>query len=95
MDCSPPGSSAHGILQAKILEWVSAPFSRGPSRPRDPNQVSCMGRRIPHHRGTWEAQETIDIRMLDVVLSLNESLPDLLSGISVSGEEGLDWALRR
>ena len=54
-----------------------------------------MGRRIPHHRGTWEAQETIDTRMLDVVLSLNESLPDLLSGISVSGEEGLDWALRR
>ena len=95
MDCSPPGSSVHGILQAKILEWVSAPFSRGSSRPRDPNQVSCMGRQIPQHRGTWEAHETIDTRMLDMVLSLNESLPDLLSGISVSGEEGLDWAFGR
>ena len=31
MDCSPPGSSAHGILQARILEWVAMPFSRGSS----------------------------------------------------------------
>ena len=54
-----------------------------------------MGRQIPQHRGTWEAHETIDTRMLDMVLSLNESLPDLLSGISVSGEEGLDWAFVR
>jgi len=29
MDCSPPGSSVHGILQAKILEWVAMPSSRG------------------------------------------------------------------
>ena len=35
MDCSPPGSSAHGILQARILEWVAMPSSRGSSRPRD------------------------------------------------------------
>ena len=35
MDCSPPGSSVHGILQARILEWVSIPFSRGSSWPRD------------------------------------------------------------
>ena len=31
MDCGPPGSSAHGILQARILEWVAISFSRGPS----------------------------------------------------------------
>ena len=35
MDCSPPGSSARGILQAKILEWVAIPFSRRSSPPRD------------------------------------------------------------
>ena len=35
MDCSPPGSAAHGILQARILEWLAIPFSRGSSRPRD------------------------------------------------------------
>ena len=35
MGCSPPGSSVHGILQARILEWVAISFSRGSSRPRD------------------------------------------------------------
>ena len=35
MDCNPPGSSVHGILQARILEWVAFPFSRGSSQPRD------------------------------------------------------------
>ena len=35
MDCSPPGSSVHGILQAKIWEWVAIPFSRGSFQPRD------------------------------------------------------------
>ena len=35
MDYSPPGSSVHGILQARILEWVAMPFSRGTSQPRD------------------------------------------------------------
>ena len=41
MDCSLPGSSVNGILQARILEWVAIPFSRGSSQPRDPTQVSC------------------------------------------------------
>ena len=35
MDCSPPGSSVHGILQAAILEWVVISLSRGSSQPRD------------------------------------------------------------
>ena len=35
MDCSPPGSCVHGILQARILEWVAMPYSRGSSPPRD------------------------------------------------------------
>ena len=42
MDCSPLGSSVHGILQARILEWVAIPFSRGPSWPRDGTWVSCI-----------------------------------------------------
>ena len=37
MDCSLPGSSVHGILQARILEWVAISYSRGSSRPRDQN----------------------------------------------------------
>ena len=39
-NCSPPGSSVPEILQARILEWVAIPFSRGSSRPRDRTQVS-------------------------------------------------------
>ena len=42
MDCSLPSSSVHGILQARILEWVAIPFSRGSSQPRDRTQVSCI-----------------------------------------------------
>ena len=48
-NCSPPGSSVHGILQARISEWVAMPFSRGSSCSRDRTQVSyvsCMGRWI-------------------------------------------------
>ena len=42
MDCSAPGSSIHGILQTKILEWVAILFSRGSSRPRDRTWVACI-----------------------------------------------------
>ena len=48
--CSPPGSSVHGDFQARILECVAMPASRGSSRPRDPScvsYVSCIGRRVP------------------------------------------------
>ena len=46
MDCGPPGSSAHGILQARILERVAISFSRGSSQPRDRTQVSCTAGRF-------------------------------------------------
>ena len=39
MDCSPPDFSVHGILQARILEWVAVPFSRGSSQLRDQTHV--------------------------------------------------------
>ena len=42
VDCSPPGSSAHGILQARTLEWVAVPSSRGSSRPSGRSHVSCI-----------------------------------------------------
>ena len=41
MDCSPSGSSFHGILQARSLEWVAISVSRGSSRPRDWTRISC------------------------------------------------------
>ena len=41
MDCSQPGFSVHGSLQARILEWVAFSFSRGSSQPRDRTPISC------------------------------------------------------
>ena len=55
MDCSPPGSSVHGISQARILEWFAISFSRGSSWPRDWTHVSCISRRILYHWATREA----------------------------------------
>ena len=55
-DCSLPGSSVQGILQARILEWVVIPFSRGSSRPRDWARVSCTAGTL-YHWATGEALE--------------------------------------
>ena len=52
MDCSPAGSSIHGILQERILEWVAFPFFRGSSPCRDQtcvSYVSCTDRRVLYH----------------------------------------------
>ena len=63
IDCSLPGSSARGILQARILEWVAISSSRGSSWPRDQTHVpcvSCIGRQVLYHWGTWEALAIVD-----------------------------------
>ena len=63
MDCSPPGFSVRGILQARILEWVAMSSSRGSSRPRDQTQVSCVsctGRRVLSPSPTREALSIIN-----------------------------------
>ena len=52
MDYSLPGSSVHGILQSRTLKWVTIPFSRGSSRPRDwthVSYVSCIGKLVLYH----------------------------------------------
>ena len=51
MDCNPPSSSVHGILQARILEWATLPFP-GSSRPRHQTRVShvsFIGSRVLYH----------------------------------------------
>ena len=55
MDCSPPGSFVHGIFQARILEWVAIPFSRGTSQPRDETQVFYIAGRF---FSIWATRET-------------------------------------
>ena len=49
MDCSPPGSSVHGILQARILESVPIYYFRGSSPPRDRTHIFCIDRQILYH----------------------------------------------
>ena len=60
MDCSPLGSSAHGIFQARILESVAISFSRGSSQPGDRTHVSCVsciGRQILSHQHNLGAKQ--------------------------------------
>ena len=47
VDCSPPGSSVHGISQARVLEWGAISLSRESSQPRDRTHISCISRWIP------------------------------------------------
>ena len=49
IDCSPPGSSLQGVLQARILEWVVIPFSKGSSQPRDQTRISYIADRFFTH----------------------------------------------
>ena len=63
MDCSPPGSSVHGILQAGILEWVTTPSSRGSSQLRDRTQVSCIAGRFFTIWATREAHINVWTRV--------------------------------
>ena len=74
VDCSLPGSSVHGILQARTLEWVTISFSRGSSQPRDGTRVSRIGGRRFNLWATREALgRTINSRkhFLVVVQSLS------------------------
>ena len=57
MNWSPPGSSVHGVLQARILEWAAFASSRGSSQPTDPTQVSCIAGGFFTIWATREAQE--------------------------------------
>ena len=70
LDCSPPGSSIHGILQAKILEWVAISYSGGLSNPGiEPRSLVCVswiGRQILYHCTTWEAQVFEDKELLSI-----------------------------
>ena len=75
-DCSPPGSSAHGLLQARIVEWVTMTSSRGSSHPRDGTRVSyvsCSGRQVLYH------QCDLEVRALLAPLQSFMSFPLLLN----------------
>ena len=81
MDYCPPGSSVHGIFQARILEWVAISFSRGSLWPRYQTCVSCIGRQILYHWATTEAQylSLILACLFTLIMAMFEKLitPDL------------------
>ena len=70
LDCSPPGSSGHGISQARILELVAISYSRGSSQPRD---QTCIGRQILYHCITWEALILGVYKLRTGIYTVNES----------------------
>ena len=70
-----PGSSLHGILQARVLEWVAISFSRGSSRPRDQTQVS----RIPgKHFNLWATGEALENQYLGLNVLTADTIALLL-----------------
>ena len=69
-----PGSSVHGILQARILEWVAMPYCRGTSQPRNQTRVSCIAGIFFTSWATWEAHSSLQFSpvILSRFLSLFE-----------------------
>ena len=80
-DYSPPGSSVHGILLARMLEWLAVPFSRGSSHPRDQTKDFCIAGRFFTN---WVTREACSVQFSSVTQScptlcdcMNYSTPDL------------------
>ena len=80
MDCSPAGSIFHGVLQARILEWVVIPFSRRSFPHRDWSQVSRIGSEFLTISTTREAQEywSSSLSLLQGIFPIQESNQGLL-----------------
>ena len=68
--CDSMDYTVHGILQARILEWIAIPFSRGPSQPRDWTQVSCIAGGFLTSWATREAQEPSMYAPLNELLTI-------------------------
>ena len=71
LDCSPPGSFVYGILQARILQWVAYPFSRGSSQPRDQTWVSCIAGRFFTIWATWEAPCNVYVYQITILYTMH------------------------
>ena len=84
MDCRLLGSFVHGILQARVLEWVPISFSRGSSQPRDRTQVSSIaGRRYPTVAPAERERERVCVLVAQLSQTLCNSMDWSLPGSSV------------
>ena len=96
-DCSPPGSSAYGILQARILEWIAISFSRGSSWTRGRTCGSRICRGVLYHWATWEDQ--CFPRALDYPVSCihecTHTLPLAAEMTRMWSSQGGGWGERR
>ena len=81
MDYSLPGSSAHGILQARILEWVAISFSRGSFQPRNRTRVSCT---VGRFFTDWAMREATSSQKIHQFSSVSQSCPTLCDTVNCS-----------
>ena len=81
--CNPIDYRVHGILQARILEWLAFPFSRGPSQPRDWTQVSCIAGEFFTSWATREAPRDWDLKAAPTILSF-QIWPPMLNSMCTS-----------
>ena len=77
MDCSPPASSVHSILQARILEWAAIPFSRGLSQSGDQTRVPCTAGGFFNVCATKEAPEHEDVLLKSFTIFFKPSILSL------------------
>ena len=75
VDCSPPGSSVHGISQARILGWVAISFSKEYSRCKDRTHISCIGRQILYSWATREVLQRLQFKAIWNVFRCATSRP--------------------
>ena len=97
MDCSLPGFSIRGILQARVLEWVTISFSRGSFLPRNQIRVSCFGRR---RSNLWATRETpkphVDPIKYHLMTESEEKLKSLLMKVKEESEKaGLKFNIQK
>ena len=95
MDYSPPGSSVHGISQARMLEWVATSFSRGSSGPKDHTQVFCLVGRSFFTKLSWK-HENINhnpffFPKTYIVYWLHQRWSYLIQGMSAK----VGWTMRK
>ena len=99
MDCSPPGSSVHGILQARILEWAAISSSRGSPPPRDQTCISffsCIASRFLTSQSLGKPRFSVVIYFIHGGLGLvTKSCPTLVTPWTVACQAPLSMGFSR